>query len=195
MNTNVLDEVLQNYGIENWGQGYFSINRQGHLAVHPSKGDVRSVDAFELVNDIEKKHKLGTPLLLKFPQILESQLNRLCLAYEAAAREYNYSGGHFPVFPMKVNPRREVVETFMREGKKQSVGVEAGSKAELVAALSLEQAPDSLLICNGFKDEGFINLALLGVRAGKRVVIVIEDRKSTRLNSSHTDISRMPSSA
>ncbi len=181
MNTNVLDEVLQNYGIENWGQGYFSINRQGHLAVHPSKGDVRSVDAFELVNDIEKKHKLGTPLLLKFPQILESQLNRLCLAYEAAAREYNYSGGHFPVFPMKVNPRREVVETFMREGKKQSVGVEAGSKAELVAALSLEQAPDSLLICNGFKDEGFINLALLGVRAGKRVVIVIEKLNELRI--------------
>lgn len=181
MNTTVLDEVLQTYGIDNWGQGYFSINRQGHLAVHPSKGDSRSTDVFELVSDIEKKHKLGTPLLLKFPQILESQLNRLCLAYEAAAREYNYSSGHFPVFPMKVNPRREVVETFLREGKKQSVGVEAGSKAELVAALSMEQAPDSLLICNGFKDEAFINLAMLGVRAGKRVVIVVEKLNELRI--------------
>jgi len=181
MNATVLDDILQTYGIENWGQGYFSINRQGHLAVHPSKGDARSVDVFELVQEIEKKHKLATPLTLRFPQILESQLNRLCLAYEAAAQEFNYSGGHFPVFPMKVNPRREVVETFLREGLRQSVGVEAGSKAELVAALSLEQAADSLLVCNGFKDEAFINLALLGVRAGKRVVIVVEKLNELRM--------------
>lgn len=181
MNATVLDDILQTYGIENWGQGYFSINRQGHLAAHPAKGDARSVDVFELVQEIEKKHKLATPLTLRFPQILESQLNRLCLAYEAASREFNYSGGHFPVFPMKVNPRREVVETFLREGLRQSVGVEAGSKAELVAALSLEQAADSLLVCNGFKDEAFINLALLGVRAGKRVVIVVEKLNELRM--------------
>lgn len=181
MNATVLDEILQTYGIENWGQGYFSVNRQGHLVAHPAKGDARSVDVFELVQEIEKKHKLGTPLTLRFPQILASQLNRLCLAYEAAAREYNYSGGHFPVFPMKVNPRREVVESFLREGAKQSVGVEAGSKAELVAALSVEQAADSLLVCNGFKDEAFINLALLGIQAGKRVVIVVEKLNELRM--------------
>ncbi len=181
MNATVLDEILQTYGIENWGQGYFSINRQGHLAVHPAKGDSRSVDVFELVQTIEKKHKLATPLTLRFPQILASQLKRLCLAYEAAACENNYTGGHFPVFPMKVNPRREVVETFVKEGATQSVGLEAGSKAELVAALSVEQAADSLLVCNGFKDEAFINLALLGTQAGKRVVIVVEKLNELRM--------------
>lgn len=181
MITSVLDEVLQTYGIENWGQSYFSINRHGHLAVHPGRSPSASVDVYELVQEIATKHKLGTPLILRFPQILATQLERLCLAYEAASSEFNYSGGHFPVFPMKVNPRREVVETFLRTGARQCVGVECGSKAELYAALSLDQAADSLLVCNGFKDEGFINLALLGVQAGKRVVIVVEKLNELRI--------------
>lgn len=174
MNNSVLDQVTQTYGIENWGQGYFSINRLGHLSVHPASKDPRHADVFELVDELIQKRRVNLPLLLRFPQILQTQLNRLCAAYEAAAKEFNYSGGHFPVFPMKVNPRREVVEEFLTVGRSQSVGVECGSKAELYAALSLDQAPDSLLICNGFKDEAFISMALLGVRAGKRVVVVVE---------------------
>ena len=174
MKSTTIEEVAQTYGIENWGAGYFGINRQGHLIVRPAKGDAKEADVFEIVQDLVEQRKLSSPFLLRFPQILESQLNRLCLAYEAAAKEYEFSGGHFPVFPMKVNPRREVVETFLRDGVKQSIGLEAGSKAELYAALSLEQPPESLLICNGFKDETFIRLALLGVQAGKRVVVVVE---------------------
>lgn len=174
MKSTRIDEVAQTYGVENWGAGYFGINRQGHLIVRPAKGDPKEADVFEIVRDLVDQRKLSSPFLLRFPQILESQLNRLCLAYEAAAKEYGYSGEHFPVFPMKVNPRREVVETFLRDGVKQSIGLEAGSKAELYAALSLEQPPESLLICNGFKDETFIRLTLLGVQAGKRVVIVVE---------------------
>lgn len=174
MNNNVLDQVMQTYGIENWGQGYFSINRLGHLVVHPAKGDPRSADVFEIVQELMEKRKVSLPLLLRFPQILQTQLRRLCAAYEAAAKEFDYSGGHYPVFPMKVNPRREVVEEFLTEGRNQSVGVECGSKAELYAALSLDQAADSLLVCNGFKDEAFINMALMGVQAGKRVVVVVE---------------------
>ncbi|MCX7422492.1 MAG: biosynthetic arginine decarboxylase [Planctomycetia bacterium] len=174
MKSTTIEEVAQTYGIENWGAGYFGINRQGHLIVRPAKGDTKEADVFEIVQDLVEQRKLSSPFLLRFPQILESQLNRLCLAYEAAAKEYEFSGGHFPVFPMKVNPRREVVETFLRDGVKQSIGLEAGSKAELYAALSLEQPPESLLICNGFKDETFIRLALLGVQAGKRVVVVVE---------------------
>lgn len=174
MKSTTIEEVAQTYGIENWGAGYFGINRQGHLIVRPAKGDTKEADVFEIVQDLVEQRKLSSPFLLRFPQILESQLSRLCLAYEAAAKEYEFSGGHFPVFPMKVNPRREVVETFLRDGVKQSIGLEAGSKAELYAALSLEQPPESLLICNGFKDETFIRLALLGVQAGKRVVVVVE---------------------
>jgi len=169
-----LEEVIQTYGVENWGAGYFEVNRKGHLAVRPAEGDPRSVDVKELIDDLTDTRRLQLPILLRFPQILNNQLKKVQRSFRDASREFNYSGAHFGVFPMKVNPRREVVEEFLREGSKYNFGVECGSKAELYAALSLEQAPDSLLICNGFKDEAFINLALIGVQIGKRVVIVVE---------------------
>lgn len=169
-----LDEVIQTYGVENWGAGYFEVNRKGHLAVRPAEGDTRSVDIKELIDDLVDGRRLQLPILLRFPQILTNQLKKVQRSFQDASREFSYAGGHFGVFPMKVNPRREVVEEFLREGGKYNFGVECGSKAELYAALSLEQAPESLLICNGFKDEAFINLALTGVQIGKRVVIVVE---------------------
>jgi len=168
-----IEEVGQTYGIEKWGAGYFSINPEGHLMVHPERGRP-GADVYGIVDKLVRERKLSTPLLLRFPQILGTQLKRLCLAYEVASREAGYTGEHLPVFPMKVNPRREVVEEFLREGVGQSVGVECGSKPELYAALSLEQPAGSLLICNGFKDEAFVNLALLGTQIGKRVVLVVE---------------------
>ena len=169
-----LDEVIQTYGVENWGAGYFEVNRKGHLAVRPAEGDPRSVDVKELIDDLVDGRRLQLPVLLRFPQILTSQLKKVQRSFQDASREFSYAGGHFGVFPMKVNPRREVVEEFLREGSKYNFGVECGSKAELYAALSLDQTPESLLVCNGFKDEAFINLALLGVQIGKRVVIVVE---------------------
>jgi arginine decarboxylase len=174
MRNNTLDEVIQTYGVENWGAGYFEVNRKGHLAVRPAEGDPRAVDIKELIDDLIENRKLQLPILLRFPQILTNQLKKLHRAFADATREFNYNGGHYPVFPMKVNPRREVVEEFLREGGKYNFGVECGSKAELYAALSLEQTPESLLICNGFKDESFINLALMGTQVGKRVIIVVE---------------------
>jgi arginine decarboxylase len=169
-----LDEVIQTYGVENWGAGYFEVNRKGHLAIRPAEGDPRSVDVKELVDDLVDGRRLQLPILLRFPQILTNQLKKVQRSFQEASREFNYSGGHFGVYPMKVNPRREVVEEFLREGSKYNFGVECGSKAELYAALSLAQTPESLLVCNGFKDEAFINLALLGVQIGKRVIIVVE---------------------
>ncbi len=174
MRNNTLEEVAQTYGVENWGAGYFEINRKGHLAVRPAEGDPRAVDIKELIDDLVEHRKLQPPILLRFPQILTHQLRKLHRAFNDAAREFEYKGGHFPVFPMKVNPRREVVEEFLKESSRYNVGVEAGSKAELYAALSLEQTSESLLICNGFKDESFINLAMMGTQIGKRVVIVVE---------------------
>src|SRR5258706_10623777 len=169
-----LEEVIQTYGVENWGAGYFEVSRKVHLAVRPAEGDRRSVDVKELIDHLVEGRRLQLPILLRFPQILTNQLKKVQRSFQDASREFNYSGGHFGVFPMKVNPRREVVEEFLREGSKYSFGVECGSKAELYAALSLDQTPESLLICNGFKDEAFINLALLGVQIGKRVIIVVE---------------------
>jgi arginine decarboxylase len=169
-----LEEVIQTYGVENWGAGYFEVNRKGHLAVRPAEGDPRSVDVKELIDHLIDQRKLQLPILLRFPQILTNQLKKLQRSFHEAAREFNYTATHYAVFPMKVNPRREVVEEFLREGSKFNFGVECGSKAELYAALSMDQTPESLLICNGFKDESFINLALMGVQIGKRVVIVVE---------------------
>lgn len=181
MKSQIIDEAAELYGIENWGSGYFHINQAGNLSVKPVDGDRRTADVFEIVRDLVSERGLTTPLLLRFPQILGSQLMRLCHAYEAAAREYEYSGDHFPVFPIKVNPRREVLSEFLRAGKSQNIGLECGSKAELQAVLSLKQSPDSLLICNGFKDEAFLRLALMGVRAGKRVVVVMEKLNELRM--------------
>ncbi len=169
-----LDEVIQTYGVENWGAGYFEVNRKGHLIARPFEGDPRFVDIKELIDDLTELRKVQLPILLRFPQILANQLNKLHRAFRDSTREFNYTGSHFGVFPMKVNPRREVLEELLREGSKYNFGVECGSKSELYAALSLDQPPDSLLICNGFKDEAFISLALLGTKIGKRVVIVIE---------------------
>lgn len=176
-----LEEVIQTYGVDNWGAGYFEVNRKGHLVVRPAEGDTRYLDVKDLVDDLVYKHKLQTPILLRFPQILANQVNKLHRAFREAQREFSYSANHFGVFPMKVNPRREVVEEFLREGAKYNFGVECGSKSELYAALSLDQTPDSLLICNGFKDETFVNLALMGAKLGKRVIIVIEKMNELKL--------------
>src|SRR5918911_1038065 len=180
-----LDEVVQTYGVENWGAGYFEVNRKGHLAVRPAEGDPRSVDVKELIDHLVEQRRLQLPILLRFPQILTNQLKKLQRSFHEASREFNYNGTHFGVFPMKVNPRREVVEEFLGEGAKFNFGVECGSKAELYAALSLDQSPESLLVCNGFKDEAFVDLAMMGVKIGKRVVIVVDyDGSKTTFESS-----------
>lgn len=174
MKSSIRDEVLATYGVENWGAGYFEINTDGHLIVRPTRNDPRSVDLKSLIDTLRNDRKVQLPILLRFPQILRNQRDRLCAAFHAASQEFGYTGGHFPVFPMKVNPRREVVEELLGEAGNSQLGLECGSKAELYAALAQEQGPESLLVCNGFKDESFINLALMGTRIGKRVVVVIE---------------------
>ena len=168
------DEIADIYDVDAWGSGYFEIGPRGNLLVRPDRGDPRYADLMEIVDHLVKQRRLNTPLVLRFPQLLENQLRRLHGAYEEATREFKYRARHYPVFPMKVNPRREVVEEFLRSGERICCGVECGSKPELVAALALDRQKESLLICNGFKDEAFINLALLGVQAGQRVAIVVE---------------------
>ena len=174
MNDEILQRIQQAYGVENWSAGYFDINGKGHIIVHPAKGDPRFVDLKDLVDDLLSKQKQQLPLLLRFPQILNSQLRTLSAAYHAAITQYGFRGLHYPVFPMKVNPRREVVEEFLRDSSRCRVGLECGSKAELYAAVAQDQNAESLLLCNGFKDEAFIRTALLAVQAGKRVVVIVE---------------------
>jgi len=172
--TTAIEQTLETYGIENWGAGYFGINRKGNLIVHPSESDqARAADVKEIIDDLRRRG-ISTPVLLRFPQLLTAQVRKLQRAFRNSIREYEYKGTHMCVYPMKVNQNRFVVEEYLREGSRYDFGLEAGSKAELYGALAMEQSGDSLLVLNGFKDEEFIRLAFLGAGSGKRVVIVIE---------------------
>ncbi len=181
MNEKTLEHVQQTYGIENWGAGYFNVNSLGNIEVSPRPGSQGSLDLKHLVDHLVKEKGMSLPLVLRFPQILTHQLRKLSEAYQAAISNFEYRGLHYPVFPMKVNPRREVVEEFLRDGARCRVGLECGSKPELYAAVAQDQVPNSLLICNGFKDEGFLRLATLAVQSGKNVVIVIEKLNELKL--------------
>ena len=174
MNEETIQRIHSTYGIENWSAGYFDVNNDGNIIARPSAQDPRNVDLKNLVDHLVKDKKLQLPILLRFPQILTNQLRILSGAYRDAIEQFGYKGKHYPVFPMKVNPRREVVEEFLKESDRCRVGLECGSKAELYAAVAQEQTSESLLICNGFKDEAFCRLASLAVQSGKRVVIVVE---------------------
>ena len=172
--TTAIEQTLETYGIENWGAGYFGINRKGNLVVYPSENEQgRGADLKEIIDDLARRG-VYTPVLLRFPQLIAAQTRKLQRAFRNSIREYEYQGAHMCVYPMKVNQNRAVVEEYLREGSRYDFGLEAGSKAELYGALALEQTPDSLLVLNGFKDEEFIRLAFIGARSGKRVVIVVE---------------------
>ncbi|MBC7795407.1 MAG: biosynthetic arginine decarboxylase [Pyrinomonadaceae bacterium] len=171
--TAITEQTAETYGIENWGAGYFGVNRKGNLTVRPSENATSSADVKEIIDDLRKRG-INTPILLRFPQLLVGQIRKLQKAFRSSIKEYEYKGGHMCVYPMKVNQNRTVVEEYLREGSRYDFGLEAGSKPELYGALAMEQSPDSLLVLNGFKDEEFIRLAFVGAQAGKKVVIVIE---------------------
>jgi arginine decarboxylase len=169
----VTEKTIETYGIENWGADYFGVNRKGNLIVRAPEDENLTADVYEITEDL-KKRGVNTPILMRFPQLLFGQIRKLQTAFKKSIREFEYQGGHLCVYPMKVNQNRAVVEEYLREGSRYDFGLEAGSKAELYAALGLEQAKDSLLVLNGFKDRDFIKLAFAGAGAGKNVVIVIE---------------------
>ena len=171
--TTVTEQTIETYGIENWGAGYFGVNRKGNLIVRAAENDNLSADVKEIIDDLSKRG-INTPILLRFPQLLAGQIRKLQKAFRNSIKEFDYSGGHMCVYPMKVNQNRSVIEEYLREGKRYNFGLEAGSKAELYAALAMEQSEESLLVLNGFKDRDFIRLAFASAQAGKNVVIVIE---------------------
>jgi arginine decarboxylase len=171
--TTAIEQTVETYGIQNWGAGYFDVNRKGNLIVRPVEGDPRTADLKEIIEDLAGRG-ISTPVLLRFPQLVAAQVRKLQRAFSKSIREFEYQGAHMCVYPMKVNQQRTVVEEYLREGSRYDFGLEAGSKAELYAAMALEQSSDSLLVLNGFKDEEFIELAFTSAKSGKRVVIVIE---------------------
>jgi arginine decarboxylase len=167
------DDAVNLYGLDGWGNGYLAIGEDGHLLVTPTREPARSIDVYRVVEDLGKRG-IKTPLLLRFPQLLEGQVNELASSFANAIREYNYRERFHPVFPIKVNQQRSVVAGLIRSGWGAGLGLEVGSRPELLAAIGFELSPDAVIICNGFKDPDYLAMASRATRIGKQVVVVIE---------------------
>ncbi len=168
------DQAAELYGIRNWGSGYFDISPDGDVVVRPrgKDGDI-SVRILDLIKELRDRN-LDMPVMIRFADILASQLDYLYHSFESGIREANYRGIYRGVFPIKVNQQCDVVTDIVRLGRKYNHGLEAGSKAEFFVAASLLDDPEALLICNGYKDEEYIDLALRSLKIGLNVVLVIE---------------------
>ena len=167
-----IEDSEELYNIRGWGVNYFGINEKGHVYVTPKKNGVQ-VDLKEVVDELATRH-VTAPVLLRFPDILDNRIEKTDECFRKAAKEYDYQAEHFIIFPVKVNQMRPVVEEIISHGKRYNLGLEAGSKPELHAVLATNMDSDSLIICNGHKDQNFIELALLAQKMGKRVFLVIE---------------------
>lgn len=169
-----IDDARALYNIEGWGTGYFDINAKGNVVVRPDRDHPdREIDLFELAQDLEAQG-VAMPVLLRFSDLLRSRVRQLSEEFEAAIREYGYTGKYTTVFPIKVNQQRHVVEEIHEFGQPYGVGLECGSKPELQAVIALTDKSDHLIVCNGYKDHEFMRLALIGQKLGHRVFIVLE---------------------
>lgn len=173
MNIRQIQEARELYGIDEWGADYFGINDEGQVVSHPTGEEHISVPLPEVIAQL-KKQGIHTPVILRFPQIIECQLERMHSAFRQAIQEFSYKGRHVGVFPFKVNQRREFIDAVVSCGQRLDYGLEVGSKTEFIAALSYPMTEHSLLVCNGFKDREFIDMAFLGAEMGKRIIIVVE---------------------
>lgn len=167
-------ENCDRYHVRHWGNGYFSVNSKGHLCVLPEKReDGPTIDFLEVIEEI-KKLNISFPAVLRFHDILRSQVRLLNTTFRSVIEECEYQGQFLGVYPVKVNQMREVVEEIIEAGQPFDYGLEAGSKPELLAALALNDNRNALTILNGYKDEDYIRLALLGRRLDRKIIIVVE---------------------
>jgi arginine decarboxylase len=156
-----------------WGQGYFRVNEAGHVTVHPDGNPKRGLDLFQLALDLNAQG-VGLPLLLRFSDILRSRIQALAGQFESAIKEFGYDGSYTTVYPVKVNQQRHVVQEIVEFGTPHGAGLECGSKPELMAVLGLNESTRHLIVCNGYKDEEFMRLALMGQKLGHTVMVVLE---------------------
>ena len=174
-----IDDSAELYNINGWGLKYFSINDKGHVAVTPREG-YAAVDLKEVMDELQVRD-VTSPVLLRFPDILDNRIEKISNCFRQAAKEYNYQAQNFLIYPIKVNQMRPVVEELVSHGRKFNIGLEAGSKPELHAVLATNIADNALIICNGYKDENFIELALLAQKMGRRIFLVAEKLNELRL--------------
>ncbi len=174
-----IEDSEELYNITGWGTSYFGINEKGHVVVTPRKDGVE-VDLKELMDELQLRD-MSAPVLVRFPDILDNRIEKTASCFRIAAEEYDYKAQNFIIYPIKVNQMCPVVEEIIRHGKKFNLGLEAGSKPELHAVIAMNTDSDSLIICNGYKDESYIELALLAQKMGKRIFLVVEKMNELRL--------------
>lgn len=174
-----VEDSKELYNIDGWGANYFSINELGHVSVSPKKG-CASIDLKELVDELQLRD-VSAPMLIRFPDILDDRIEQVTQCFKTAAKEYGYKADNFIIYPIKVNQMKPVVEEIISHGKKFNIGLEAGSKPELHAVIAMNPDSDSLIVCNGYKDESYIELALLAQKMGKRIFLVVEKLNELKL--------------
>ncbi|MDR0422223.1 MAG: biosynthetic arginine decarboxylase [Proteiniphilum sp.] len=168
-----IEDSEELYNINGWGNGYFSVNEKGHVQVTPRKQAGSSVDLCELMRELYLRD-VSSPVLIRFPEILDNRIEKISQSFAIASEEYEYHARNYIIYPIKVNQMRQVVDEIVSSGKRFNIGLEAGSKPELHAVLAINTDNDSLIICNGYKDESYIELALLAQKMGKKMFIVVE---------------------
>lgn len=167
------------YGIKRWSEDYFDVNAIGQVIVKPTR-QAPGGNLFELMKSLVEQG-IEAPILIRFSGIIRDRIHTLSSAFQSAIRDFNYRGTHRMVFPIKVNPQRHVVETVQQAGKEHQMGLEVGSKPELIAVLTLPNLPETMLLCNGYKDAEYISLALMASKLGKNTLIIIEQPYELKL--------------
>ncbi len=182
-----VEQSLDLYQVEAWGKGYFSINEQGHVVVRPDLDATREIDLHDVVTGLRARD-LHAPVVIRFSDILAHRLRHLAEAFATAITENDYRNRYAAVFPIKVNQQRLVVEEVYRYGKEFGFGLEVGSKPELLAVMSItEDAPDRIIICNGFKDDSYIEAVILATKLGRMIIPVVENFAEIHLILKHAE--------
>lgn len=166
-------DSLETYSINRWGCGYVSISEKGNLLITPRGPEHGAIDMKALVDELTQRG-IQLPILLRFSDILRSRIELLNSAFERAIADYGYQGSYRGVYPIKVNQSRKVVEEIIQFGRRYHYGLEAGSKPELLAIMALHDDPEALIVCNGYKDDEYIETALLASKLGRTVILVAE---------------------
>lgn len=174
------EKSAEMYGINNWGNGYFRVNPQGRVQITPQGANGPSVDLYELTQDLLDRG-IRVPITIRFPDIIRSRVELLHSCFQKAFTDHNYKGQYCGVYPIKVNQQRHLVQELVRFGKHAGLGLECGSKPELLVVLALANNPNAVIICNGFKDQEYIETAILSQKLGRNTIIVVDRREELNL--------------
>ena len=178
-------DASEMYDVAAWGKGYFSVSAEGNVCVHPGKDPARRVDLKKLVDTLVLRG-INPPILIRFGEILQNRLAEMHGAFRTAISEHNYKGTYQCVFPIKVNQQRQVVEEVFEYGRPYHLGLEAGSKPELMAVMAIARN-ETPILCNGFKDDEYIELAMIGCKIGRNITPVVEKYTELELILKHAE--------